>query len=175
MIRSWEHRIPGSFSLAIANPGPLPDCAGAAMSDPREGRRRGRRRQALNPPTSAMVELGHYMRQQRLTAGVNDMRYAAELVERAMRRDAPGEPVTAGHLANVERGNSGRSDEFWRKEAKAQPAPGPPRVYVPYELAEAYDTAFGADGYLADVHHWARVRDQEHAKSPPRAMPPIPA
>jgi hypothetical protein len=47
-------------------------------------------------------------------------------------------------------------------------------VYVPYELAEAYDTAFGADGYLADVHHWARVRDREHAQSPPRAMPPIP-
>jgi len=39
------------------------------MSDLRDGRRRGRRRQALNPPKTAMVELGHYTRQQRLTAG----------------------------------------------------------------------------------------------------------
>ena len=120
-----------------------------------------------------MVELGAYMRQQRLSAGVEDMGYAAELVERAMRRDPPGEPVTAGHLANVERGNSGVNDPVWREMGEEDV--GPNRVYVRYELAEAYDTAFGADGYLADVHHWARVRDQEHAKFPPRALPPVPA
>ncbi len=145
------------------------------MSDPRDGRRRGRRRQALSPPKSAMVEFGHYMRQQRLTAGVDEMEYAAELVGRVMGRYALGNPVSAHYLANIERGNSGRSEEFWRKQGKALSEHGPPRVYVPYELAEAYDTAFGADGYLADVHHWARVRDQEHAKSPPTAMPPVPA
>ena len=142
------------------------------MSDPRGGLR-GRPRKALNPPQSAMVEFGHYLRQQRLTAGVENMKYAAELVGRAMRHDAPGAPVTARHLGNVERGNSGQSDEFWRQEAP--PEPGPPRVYVSYELAEAYDTAFGADGYLIDVHHWARVRDQEHATFPPTAMAPVPA
>lgn len=143
------------------------------MSDSRGGRRRGRHRQELNPPKTGMVELGHYMRQQRLAGGVDDMQYAAELVERAMRRDAPGEPVTARHLANLERGNSGRNDPMWRIKGEADV--GPPRAYVPYELAEAYDTAFGADGYLADVYHWARIRDQEHAQFPPRAMPPIPA
>jgi len=103
------------------------------------------------------------------------MKYAAELVERAMRRDAPDEPVTARRLANVERGNSGRGDEFWSTEVDARLDPGPPRAYIPYELADAYDTAFGADGYLADVHHWARVRDQEHAQYLPRATPPVPA
>ncbi len=143
------------------------------MSDPRGSRRRGRPRKELNPPETAMAELGHYMRQQRLTAGVEDMEYAAELVKRAMRRDASGGPVTSGRLANVERGNSGVNDRIWRM--KDEPDVGPHRVYVPYELAEAYDTAFSADGYLADVHHWARVRDHEHAKFPPRATPPVPA
>jgi hypothetical protein len=119
-----------------------------------------------------MTELGHYMRQQRLTAGVDTMKYATKLVERAM-RPAPGKPLDEDHLANVERGNSGVNEPMWREKGK--PDVGPPRVYVPYELAEAYDTAFGADGYLADVYDWAWVRDHEHEQSPPRAMPPIPA
>jgi hypothetical protein len=123
-----------------------------------------------------MAELGAYMRQQRLTAGVEDMEYAAELVNRAMRHVAPGKPVTSRYLANIERGNSGDSGEFWSTEGvgDAQTDPSPRRVRVPYELAEAYDTAFGADGHLADVHHWARVRDEEHAEFPPTAMSPIP-
>jgi hypothetical protein len=100
-----------------------------------------------------MVEFGHYLRQQRLTAGVEDMRYAAELVDQAMRRDASGKPVIdRDYLANVERGHSGVSDPMWGTESDADV--GPLRVYVPYEVAEAYDTAFGADGYLVDVHHW---------------------
>lgn len=145
------------------------------MSDPEGGRRRGKPRQALNPAASAMTELGHYMRQQRLSAGVQDMSYAAELVQQAMRPGASAGHVDKVHLANVERGNSGRADEFWSTEDGAQLEPGPARPNVPYALAEAYDTAFGADGHLADVHRWARVRDLEHAQFPPRAMPPIPA
>jgi hypothetical protein len=103
------------------------------------------------------------------------MNYAAELVTRAMRRAGPRK-LEADYLANVERGHSGDSGEFWATEAEdeAQTARGTRRVRVPYELAEAYDTAFGADGYLADVHHWARVRDLEHAQFPPAAMPPVP-
>src|ERR1700733_10952251 len=115
MIRSWKHGTLGSFFLASANPGSSLNRPGAAMSDPRGGLR-GRPRKALNPPQSAMVEFGHYLRQQRLTAGVENMKYAAELVGRAMRHDASGAPVTARYLGNVERGNSGQSDEFWRQE-----------------------------------------------------------
>jgi hypothetical protein len=64
-----------------------------------------------------MVEFGHYLRQQRLTAGVEDMRYAAELVDQAMRRDASGKPVIdRDYLANVERGHSGVSDPMWGTE-----------------------------------------------------------
>jgi transcriptional regulator with XRE-family HTH domain len=143
------------------------------MSDARDGLGRGRRRQALKPPKTAMVELGHDMRQQRLAAGVNDMAYAVELVQSAMPLGAP--PVTAPYLADVERGNSGhgaRSD--WVEEGGDRPGSELYRVHVSYALVEAYDTAFGADGYLVDVYDWAKVRDQEHSVSPPTALPPVP-
>ena len=122
-----------------------------------------------------MAELGAYMRQQRLTAGVENMDYAAELVTRAMCRAVPRE-LDRDYLGSVERGHSGDSGEFWATEADSEEQAGSRtrRVHVPYEVAEAYDTAFGADGYLADVHHWARIRDLEHAEFPPTAMPPVP-
>lgn len=133
-----------------------------------------------------MAELGAYMRQQRLTAGVEDMEYAARLVKAALSPDAPAKLVSdrrlADHLTNVERAHSGDSGLFGATEVddpdevtdEEDADPDVRRARVPYQLAEAYDTAFGADGYLVDVHHWAKVRDREHAKYPPRATPPVP-
>ena len=152
------------------------------MSTPRARRGPGRRRKELDPPPSGMAELGAYMRQQRLTAGVENMEYAARLVKAALRQDAPGKLVSdrrlADHLANVERAHSGDRGEFWSTEGddgdEGDTSPSARRASVPYELAEAYDTAFGGDGYLVDVHHWAKVRDREHALYPPRATPPVP-
>lgn len=131
------------------------------------------------------------MRQLRLATGVSHDQtaeilnetltelYGADVLDRPRRGRSSSSPhrVTASFLRSVERG------EHSRVEPKLLPAwidldaVGRDRANasrVPPWLVRAYDVAFGADGFLADVYAWSEILTADQSQMIPRRLRDLP-
>jgi hypothetical protein len=85
--------------------------------------------------------------------------------------------VTSGYLSNVERGtNAIITVPDWARrngtdEQAAQARAGQVRPW----LVEAYDAAFGADGFLIDMYTWTIALQADYQQNPPRCTRDLPA
>ncbi|SDD36896.1 NBR1-Ig-like domain-containing protein [Actinokineospora iranica] len=149
------------------------------------------------PPAPAPVhvlanrELSVAMRQLRMAVGINLGETVAILNETiddlyADVRDAPTpggrvpstpHRVTGDYVRRVERGDHGRFDlgtlPAWARRSEVEKN----RLNasrVPAWLVRAYDVAFGADGFLVDMHTWSVALQADQLRDLPRRLRDLP-
>jgi Ig-like domain-containing protein len=146
--------------------------------------RRGRPRKSVPLHLVVMRELSNAMRQARVSAGLERLDAAREVVNDAIRdlypeatervRTGRGQPsgahlVTTKYISDVERGNTSKSETpAWLSGLEGIDAERLRGSRVPAWLVRAYDLAFLADGYLIDLYAWAVATDRDHRSDPPR-------